>query len=127
MVAASDTGSMSHGENSKPPVFRVAPEVLSIDARDGHVFFVAPVGEPEGPFHISIIKFTDDEERPRFVASWPISDAIPTHREAVARLHVGFELSKPLGHFDEPVQSLLSKVMVEGMLRPVLPADTRTN
>lgn len=118
---------MSDAKPTNPPVYRVAQDLLSIDARDGCVYVVAPVGEPKGPFLISIIKLEETGERPEFMGSWPISGAIATHREAIARLHVGFELKMRPEDFDEPARSLFAEVVSGGLLRPVLRGDTQAN
>lgn len=118
---------MSGTRSSRPLLFRVAQDVLSVESRNGCVYVVAPVGEPEGPFHISIIKLDQRGEQPEFKGSWPISEAIATHREAIARLHVGFELKLPPADFDEPTRSLFAEVVSGGLLRPVLPGDAQAN
>ncbi len=110
---------MPDKETSAPLVWRVAPRVLGVNEPDGCVYVIAPVGEPEGPFRISIIKLEETGERPEFKGSWPISDSIAAFPDAIARLHVGFELSMPPADFEEPTRSLLARVISEGMLLPV--------
>ena len=107
-------------------IFRVTSDKLSITATDGRICVVAPVGEPEGPFHISIIKFEAGESG-KFVGSWPISQPIATHEEAIAQLHVGFEFSPPPPECPEPLHSLITEVTSAGLIRPVFPLDTQTN
>jgi len=99
-------------------LFRIAPDELSSTAADGSLFSFAPVGEPEGPFVIAILKFRGANGTAFDV--YPVTKPVATRGGAVAQLSLGFVLDMPKGGFPEPVKDLVSRAMVDGLIQPVM-------
>lgn len=98
-------------------LFRKRPGLLSVEV-DGVSCCVAAASRTDerGPFCISIIKFGSDEIS--IIGHIPISNDRLVFEEALAELHVGFEIVPPT---DEQDHAFLASMLAQGFLEPFIP------